>query len=337
MTAPTDHAPIQLSLAETPLGLAEPAAWVRPLLALGSRTSRYADAHPGRQLVVAISVPRRDFAAVLMGCGWVAARPAPPLRPPIEILRETVPGALVRVVTEHEVIVDRFVTLNESTTPPRLCLAGFSQWQIPHIRGLRVLDAQQEPIRTARPHPGAVGRMAHLQETWDSRLAEPAADLSIVGTLTWLREELDAVLRREGESPDQPRRLTSDLAKAAAKRKPYKVGVGHGSLADVILPKDAKASTWFTRLYPSSRLEDQLPLPKDLAAVILDGNGAIKYLGEIETPVVICILDRSVADETAAELVVQLRNSRGERVSVSEDLGWRPPAGVEALAFTVAL
>ena len=71
--------------------------------------------------------------------------------------------------------------------------------------------------------------------------------------------------------------------------------------------------------------------------MILDGNGAVKYLAEIEAPVVICVLDRSVADETGAEIVTQLRNSRGEPVSLSGDLGWQPPAAVEALAFTVAL
>ena len=42
-------------------------------------------------------------------------------------------------------------------------------------------------------------------------------------------------------------------------------------------------------------------------------------MAEVEAPVVICILDRSVADETAAEMVVQLRNSRGEPISLDED------------------
>ncbi|WP_197701404.1 hypothetical protein [Micromonospora coxensis] len=240
-------------------------------------------------------------------------------------------------MTEHKVIVDRFVALNESTTPHRLCLANFSQWQLTHVRELRVLNGPQEPVTTARPHAGALGRMAHLQQTWSSRLASPAADLAIVGTLAWLREELGAFLCAEGEDPDRTTKLAYDLAKASAKHKPYRVDVGHGSLADVILPKDTKVSTWFTRLYPSSRLEDQLPLPKDLTAVVLDGSSAIKHLAEIEAPVVICILDRSVADEVAAELIVQLRNTRGEPVATREDLGWSQPAGIEALAFTVAL
>lgn len=96
-------------------------------------------------------------------------------------------------------------------------------------------------------------------------------------------------------------------------------------------------ATWYTRLFASARLADQLPLPKGLNAVILDGSGAIKYLGEIEAPVVICVLDRSVADETGAELITQLRNTRGEPLSLSRDLEWSPPEGVEALAFTVPL
>ncbi|WP_258934186.1 hypothetical protein [Nesterenkonia pannonica] len=89
--------------------------------------------------------------------------------------------------------------------------------------------------------------------------------------------------------------------------------------------------------FSSARLADLLPLPQDLNAVILDGGGAIKYLGDIEAPVVICVLDRSVADESVAELVMQLRNTRGEPLSLMSDLGWQPPDGVEALAFTVAL
>ena len=109
------------------------------------------------------------------------------------------------------------------------------------------------------------------------------------------------------------------------------------AIAGLLLPQDEAAATWFTRLYASSRLADQLPLPRDIRAAVLDGAGAIKYLTEIETAVVVCVLDRSVADETAGEMIVQLRNTRGEPVSLADSLGWRAPDGVEALAFTVAL
>jgi len=90
-------------------------------------------------------------------------------------------------------------------------------------------------------------------------------------------------------------------------------------------------------VYASSRFAEQLPLPTEVRCALLDGRGAINYLAEIEASAVICVLDRSVADETAAEMIVQLRNTRGEPFSLRQDLEWFPPAGVEALAFTVAL
>ena len=155
--------------------------------------------------------------------------------------------------------------------------------------------------------------MARLDLAWDARLALPAADLAIIGTLKWLEQDFDAHLAKEAD------------------------GLKPSSIRAVLKPKATKAATWFTRVYSSARLADRLPLPKDLNAVILDGNGAIKYLGQIEAPVVICVLDRSVADETAAEVVTQFRNTRGEPLSLLEGMGWQPPAGVEALAFTAAL
>ena len=155
--------------------------------------------------------------------------------------------------------------------------------------------------------------MAGIDKDWEARLAAPAADLAIVGTMTWLKEDFAGFLCRECDDGEPT------------------------PIVDLLLPNVGNHATWFTRVYASARFAEQLPLPADVRAVILDGAGAIKYLAEVETRVVICILDRSVADETAAEIVVQTRNTRGEPVSVVADLGWRVPAGVEALAFTVAL
>ena len=154
--------------------------------------------------------------------------------------------------------------------------------------------------------------MAGLDAAWDARLAKPAADLAIVGTVAWLNEDFSAYLAKEGD--DRP----------------------PSTLASLLMPKVGRVATWFTRVLSSARLAEQLPLPQDLRAVILDGSGAIKYVGEIEAPIAICVLDRSVADEATAEMLMQLRNTRGEPVAMSE-LGWRAPTGVEALAFSVAL
>lgn len=313
VVASPDGGPVRLALSESADVPGQAESWIGPLLALGSRAARHSRKASGRQLVIAVSVPRRDYAAALIGCGWVLASEAPVLAEPLETLREMKPGQPLRAVNSHQVITGTFSSLNEAVQPPRAQFAG-SGWRVDGIRALAPLVAElEQPERALRPEPGSVEHMAQLDLAWDARLALPTADLAIVGTMTWLKEDFEARLGRENDN------------------------FPPSAIGSLLMPKVGRVATWFTRLYPSARLADHLPLPQDLSAVILDGNGAIKYLAEIEAPVVVCVLDRSVGDETAAELVTQSRNTRGEPLSLSDDLGWRPPAGVEALAFTVAL
>jgi len=314
MSKPTNSSPQtqRLAIAEDREGPFQAAPWIGPLVALGSRVSRYVDEHPERQLVVVISLPRRDFGAVLVGCGWVMASKAPVLASPIELLRSAEPGVAIRAVNEQYVVSGTFGSLDELATPPRANFAG-SGWQVDKIKALALVDGPVPSSRSTRPEVGSVGRLARLDTHWEARLARPAADLAIVGTMTWLKEDLAAFVSRE-----------EDLADPTA-------------IVDLLLPDASKLATWFTRMYAASGFADELPLPADVDGVILDGAGAIKYLGDVEAAAIICILDRSIADETAAETVVQIRNSRGEPISISEDLRWRAPAGVEALAYTVAL
>lgn len=288
------------------------APWIGPMVALGTRASRYTRATGDRQLVIVLSVPKRDYAAALIGCGWALASDAPTLSDPLETLRELEVGQPLRAVNSGWVIAGRFSALDETTSPPRAQFAG-SMWRVDGIRALAALAELEEQAKEPRAEPGSMEHMARLDLSWDARIALPAADLAIVGTAKWLEQDFDAYLARERD------------------------GLPPSSVRNLLKPKVSRAATWFTRIYSSARLADHLPLPEDLRAVILDGNGAIRYLGEIEAPVVVCVLDRSVADETSAELVTQLRNTRGEPISLSDDLGWRPPTGVEALAFTVAL
>lgn len=302
----------QLVLSEDPATPGHAANWIGPLMALGTRAARYHRRSGDRQLVVVLSVPKRDFAAALIGCGWVLASEAPTLTDPLETLRNMRPGQALRAVNIDQIISGSFFSLDEDSNPPRARFAGVS-WQIDKIRALAALGDHYAEVREPRPEPRSLEQMARMHRDWDARLALPAADLAIVGTLNWLEQDFDAHLTRVGD------------------------GLPPSSIRALLKPKVAKAATWFTRLFSSARLADHLPLANDLNAVILDGNGAIKYLGDIEVPVVICVLDRSVADETAAELVIQLRNTRGEPLLLSDDLGWAPPTSVEALAFTVAL
>lgn len=313
MPASPERARVRLALSQEAFGLAEPAPWIGPLVALGTRASRYAGKFSGRQLVVALSVPRRDFAAALVGCGWMLDSSAPVLDPPLEAMRRLTRGVPVRVVTDREVITDHFSELDEHRETPRLHLVG-SRWQADKIRALAVLNNLDAAVRQERPTSGSVGALARITDSWDSRLCKPPQDLAIVGTLAWLQSDLDAFLTRDGDGLQVSTKLAS-----------------------FVLPLHRRAATWSTRLFPSSKLADKLPLPADLRAVVLDGSGATKYLAEIESQVIVVILDRSVTDETASEIIVQLRNTRGIPLSVRDDLGWPPPAGIEALAFTVAL
>lgn len=240
-------------------------------------------------------------------------RPTPEIRPPIELMRSLERGTPVRIVTSSAVLSDYFYEFDDNVARPRVHVGG-TYWQAESIRALAVLPELTEPLRGRRPVPGSVCDLAGLRETWDQRLASPSADLAIVGTLKWLNDDFGAYLAQDGCTGSAP-----------------------DEIASLLLPKDERVPTWSTRLYASASLAEVLPLPKEIDAVVLDGSGAIKYLAEIEAPIVVCVLDRSVADETAAEIIVQLRNSRGEPVSIRDTLGWTPPIGVEALAFTVAL
>ncbi|KQV03010.1 hypothetical protein ASC55_12350 [Microbacterium sp. Root322] len=154
--------------------------------------------------------------------------------------------------------------------------------------------------------------MSGIERDWARRLVAPAADLAIVGTKSWIADDLEAVLTRGHDSDGD-------------------------ALATLLLPRTENSATWFSRIYSSSGLADRLPLPSDVALTILDGQGAIRYLNDILSPIVLCVIDRSIADESAVEHVIQIRNSRGEPITLSAQLGWTPPVGIEALGFTVAL
>lgn len=235
----------------------------------------------------------------------------PVLPSPFDTLRTLVPGTPIRAINGHQIINGHFWALDESSRPPRVQIDG-STWPVDRFTALAVLSEVETPLRAPRPQPGSVGRWARLDQNWDARLAAPAADLAIVGTMAWLKDDFDALLGHEGDGDSAP-------------------------IHDLLLPDTGELGTWSTRIYTSSHLAEHLPLPEDLRAVILDGSAAIKYIQCIESPAVFCVIDRSVADETAAEMLVQMRNSRGESVSVPQDLNWLAPAGVEALAFTVPL
>jgi hypothetical protein len=302
-----------LGLAELPAGPVYTARWIGPLVALGARAWRSLAKMSGKQLVITVTVPRRDFTAALVGCGWLMAHPAPTLRPPIEALRGLAPGTAVRIVTDGVMGTSVFRSLDEGNGPARARMEGGVGWLIDKINAVSALLEFDRPERAARPLPGIAEQFAGLDRDWDARLACPPTDLAIVGTRAWLLEDARAYLTVEGRTSAAPSQMSA-----------------------LLLPKGMQPAIWSTRLYSSAGFADQLPLPSEIQAVILDGAGAIKYLDEVEAPIVVCVIDRSIADETAAEFIVQRRNAGSEPVAIAS-LGWSSVPGIEALAFEVPL
>lgn len=314
---PVVQAETGLMLSENSEHVGVQAEWIGRLVALGARAARYIRAADNRQLVIAVSVPKRDFAAVLIGCGWLLASTKPELPLPLDTLRKLEQGQWVRAVNKRKVLAGSFLSLDESVDPPRARFAG-GEWSVDKVRALSEIEDWEIPDRDTRsqdrPEPGSMARMAGLDSVWDAWLARPAADLAIIGTKKWLENDLEACLTREADE-----------------------GLEHNSIGSLLMPKTTHAATWNTIILPSAGLAESLPLPARLNAVILDGNGAIEYLPDVETPVVICVLDRSRSDAIAEEVIIQWRNTRGEPLVLKDDLAWTPPGGVEALGYTVTL
>lgn len=302
----------QLGLLEKPEAEVVTGYWIGPLVALGARLSRNYGRYPGRQLVVAVSVPTRAYAATLIASGWILNSQPTTLPAPIEVFRAARRGDRIRVVNRQFVIVDKLNRFDDSSDAPRVQLGG-SFWDVDRLLAAAPASSTESIGRSPRPEPGSLEHMSGMNANWNNFLARPAADLALVGTVSWLEEDMWAYLGREGYAAPPSR------------------------LHTIIRPKREGEMSWYSRIYPSTRFGEALPLPTALKISLLDGNGAISYLSAVQTPIVVCVVDRSVADEAGAALIIQQRNTHGEPISVEKDLGWKPPAGIECLGFTVAL
>lgn len=304
---------VTLALTETADGNFDYSTWIGKLVELGIRASDFSKQLLDQQLIVAISVPTRYFAASLIGCGWMSNSPAPTLADPLTTSRDLAVGTPIRAVTSTKVIVDYFEGVDFTHSPPRLRLSS-RQWQIDKILALTALERLDFFCDQPTPLAGCMSNFTRIARQWAERLCKPPRDLALVGTLKWLREDLSGFLSTDDASYGEPERISSFLQV--------------GSDPD---------ATWSTRLYSPISIIDSSSLPSDLNAVVLDGASAIKLLADVETPVVFAVIDRSVADETSSEVLLHIRSSRGSPVSVPSDIGWVVPRGIEALAFTVPL
>lgn len=312
MTAVSAGPRVMLGIADEEGGPLVGAPWIGAFVSLGSRLRRYATELDGRQLVIALSVPRRDYVAALVGCGWMLSSPAPELAEPIDVFRAADRATYLRAVTDRLIITGAFSSLEETRSDPRV-LTGGKLLPLARYRAVAQLDGVVDRAVGNVPEPGYLAELTGASQHWAARLAAPPADLALVGTAKWLREDLYA--------------LIGDGAAESAQGTP---------MSAYVLPDDDRAATWSTPVVPAYRFGEGWELPETCLLAVLDRFGAIKLLNDITSPVVLCIVDRSVADESAAETVIEARHNNSRPVSIIDELRWRAPTAVEALAFTVA-
>lgn len=301
-----------LGLADLPGEPRAVAPWIGSFVGLGSLLRRYLPNLEGRQLVLGVSVPRRDYAAALVGSGWMLSSPAPTLDDPLAVFEASDRSTYLRAVTDKLIVSGPFCKVEAHSGGARV-LTGGTLLPLDRFRAVSVLDDEAESAVSKVPDGGYLAELTGAGASWLGRLAAPSMDLALVGTSKWLREDLQAAVG-EGARVD-------DAGTA---------------LSNYVLPYDSRVATWSTPVITAARLGEGYTLPEACRAVILDGYGAIKYLNDITVPVVVCIVDRSVADESAAETVIEARHNHSQPVSLVDKLGWRPPPAVEVLAFTVA-
>jgi hypothetical protein len=304
---------ILLGIADTSAETLTGDLWIGAFVALGSLLRKHMPKSAGRQLVVALSVPRRDYVAALVGAGWMLSAPTPKLREPIEVFRAAKLGTPLRAVTEQFVAAGAFTNLDENRPDPRVTTGGRTRL-VSFYRAVAELDAPCDPVQGSVPEAGFLGEWTGVSKSWLERVAAPSTDLVLVGTKKWLEEDMTACIGNAGVN-----------------------GAAGTPFANYVLPVQGKVATWATEIIPSTRLSDGESIPSACKIVVLDRYGAVKYLNEISAPIVVCVVDRSVADDLSAELILQTRLSNSRPISSARDLGWSPPVGVEIIAFTVSM
>jgi hypothetical protein len=284
------------------------APWAGGLLALGARLAR----QPPRdnvQLIVAVSLPARDFAAVLIAAGWLLARPAKAPLMPIAVAEGLQAGTPVRMIAGDCLVADRFFGVDRARGEPRIHV-GWTWWRPAAVTCIAA-DSTMPEDRFGRlriPSPGTMATWTGYAEVWAAEQCCASSSVVVLGRKSRLLDEMELRAGWTGLS-GQPDRLV-----------------------DLIRPDDGRRPAWASTIVPAG-LGDLPEFPDPARLAVLDGATAIRWLAEVATPMVVALLDRSAVDDAAGDMIMQAR-SAGVPIPLSQ-LGWHPFAGMEALAFEV--
>lgn len=288
-------------------------AWAGRLLALGARLARHAPA-VGMQLVVALVLPAREYAALLISAGWTLTRPTgvheQDIRSEIERIRPQLPLS-VRMVAGDQMIADVLYSVGTGPDGNRVHI-GSSEWRVDkvdHIEPAPHLTPERFGRLRLTP-PGSLARAAGHASTWAAEHCRGSAEVAVIGTRSVLSAELELCVgwpRSEG---------------------------GLQPLGSILRPNDGHSPSWSSAILPGGTGE--MPeVPREAAMVVLDGASATRWLPLIDVPIVTVIIDASSAAEVAEDTLLSVR-ATGSHVPLSA-IRWTPPPGTQALAFEVPL
>lgn len=284
--------------------------WAGPLIALGARLARrHEDLATDKQIVVALSLPARDFAAVLIAAGWTLAARSPQRVSAPDVVRTLQPGTPVRMVVGDTLIAARFFEATEVGGRSRIRV-GSSSWHLDTVDYLApaplLSDDRFGRVRLA-PAGSMVSRTGHAG-SWIAEQCAGSAGSVIIGTKTWLMADME--LGIAWGDPDE----------------------GFDRLEDILRPDDGRRPSWASAIV-STQLFDSANLPNEANLSVFDGASAVQWLADVQTPRAVALVDRGSPDAFATDSIMQLR-SMGLPVSL-DTIGWAPPDGVEAVAFEV--
>lgn len=289
------------------------ALWVRELIALGGLAHRYAsNMDEEQQLVIALSLPTRSFAAVLVAAGWVLAQPIPKLESPSYFFEHLEPGTPIRVVTDDYVITDDFKEFDKSDGTVRL--RKQQSWKLDKVRAAAVSLGTGGSWRLPLPIPGDLATWANRNTLWNFKLARPPKEVAIIGTNKWLLDDLQAEVTMEDSSAQEN-------------------GNTANSLSALLTPFGDQDDEAFVELRSARRWDEEPELREEVLLAIFDGSSAISRLSEVDCAVSIALIDRSLVDDSGSEAVLQLRYSNSEPISLRDSLHWKTGSPIEALAF----
>jgi hypothetical protein len=288
---------------------AEPveAAWAAPILALGARLARRPPPAADRRLIVAITVPTRDLAAVLVATGWALTRPVELPGSPDIVLPTLKRGTPVLLLLAGTCLVAETFYDSRVVKGKTQIHGGEMNYQLEKIKYLVPAPRVGRYRRLKVPLPGSLVASAGRAEAWPAEQVATGSDVVLIGTKAWITSEMGV---RIGLGDSDP---------------------GWNSFAELLRPSDGVRPSWRSEILPAARSEEAI-VPPEARLTVLDGSSAIGWISDLSCDVTVAIVDRSAAYEFAADSIIAARSMGGIPVSLN-DIGWHPPLGIEALAF----